>query len=264
MITPDVSVIIVSHNHRPMVEKCLDSLHALPDRASFEVALIDNTCADGTAEWTERHYPDVIVRRNTVCSGFAANVNAGVRQSTRTPYVLLLNPDVICFPGLLDELVAFLDVHPRAAIVTPQLYDPDGSIQPNVRRFPTPIALALRALRVDTVWKSRCVRRYLMDGERPVSTEVDWVTGAVLMVRRSAIEAVGSLDESYFLYWEDLDWCYRMRRAGWSVHRVQEARATHIQAREGVRRPFSRAGRSQLAGAVRFFRKYGWNAGKVA
>src|SRR5580700_2269343 len=99
MTTPDVSVIIVSHNHRPVIEKCLDSLHALPDRASFAVTLIDNTGADGTTEWTRRHYPDVIVRRNTVCRGFAANVNSGVRQSTRSPYVLLLNPDVICMPG---------------------------------------------------------------------------------------------------------------------------------------------------------------------
>jgi GT2 family glycosyltransferase len=264
MTAPDVSIIIVSHNHRPVIEKCLDSLHALPDRASFEVTLIDNTCADGTSEWTERHYPQVIVRRNTVCRGFAANVNAGVRQSKYSRYALLLNPDVICMPGLLDRLVAFLDAHPRAAIVAPQLYDPDGTVQPNVRRFPTPAALALRALRVDALWKSRCVRRYLMHGEKPESSEVDWVTGAALMARRSAIEAVGLLDESYFLYWEDLDWCYRMRQAGWSVHRVSEARALHIQAREGVRRPFSRAGRSQVAGAFRFFCKYGWNPGTVA
>jgi len=264
MTTPDVSVIIVNHNHRPVIETCLHSLHALPDRASFQLTLIDNTCGDGTAEWTSDHYPDVMVRRNRVCRGFAANVNAGVRQSTRSPYVLLLNPDVICMPGLLDRLVAFLDAHPHAAIVAPQLRDPDGAVQPNVRRFPTPAALALRALRVDTLWKSRCLRRYLMHGENRVSTEVDWVTGAVLMVRRTAIEDVGLLDESYFLYWEDLDWCYRMRQAGWSVHRVPEARAIHVQAREGVRRPFSRAGRSQLLGAVRFFRKFGWNVGRVA
>jgi len=84
------------------------------------------------------------------------------------------------------------------------------------------------------------------------------------MVRRAATENVGLLDENYFLYWEDLDWCYRMRQAGWSVHCVPEARSVHIQAREGVRRPFSRAGRSQLSGAVRFFHKFGWNAGKLA
>ena len=264
MTAPRVSVIIVSHNHRAVIEKCLGSLHALPDRTPFEVTLIDNTCADGTADWTERHYPRVAVRRNAFRQGFAANVNAGVRQSTRAPYVLLLNPDVICLPGLLDELVAFLDTHSRAAIAAPQLYDPDGSRQANVRRFPTPAALALRALRMDGLWKSHAVRRYLMEGEHFVSSEVDWVTGAVLMARRKAIDAVGSLDESYFLYWEDLDWCYRMRRSGWSVHRVPEARAIHMHAREGVRRPFSRAGRSQLAGAVRFFRKYGWNVGKAA
>jgi N-acetylglucosaminyl-diphospho-decaprenol L-rhamnosyltransferase len=264
MTTPDVSVIIVSHNHRTVIEKCLQSLYALSDHASFQVTLIDNTCADGTAEWTRQHYPDVIVRQNAVCRGFAANANAGIRQSVWCPYVLLLNPDAICIPGLVDRLVAFLDAHPGAAIAAPQLFYPDGAFQPNVRRFPTPSALALRALRVDALWKSRCVRRYLMHGEPSVSTEVDWVTGAVLMVRRTAIEDVGLLDESYFLYWEDLDWCYRMRQAGWTVHRVQAARAIHVQAREGVRRPFSRAGRSQLAGAVRFFRKYGWNAGRVA
>ncbi len=264
MMTPDVSIVVVSHNHRAALEKCLDSLHALPDRAAFQVTLIDNTGADGAAEWTREHYSDVIVRRNAVCRGFAANANAGIRQSVRCPYVLLLNPDVICLPGLLERLIAFLDAHPEAAIAAPQLFCPDGASQPNVRRFPTPSALALRALRVDALWKSRAVRCYLMHGESPVSTEVDWVTGAALMVRRTAIEDVGLLDENYFLYWEDLDWCYRMRQAGWTVHRIPEARAIHVQAREGVRRPFSRAGRSQLAGAVRFFRKYGWNAGRAA
>lgn len=187
-----------------------------------------------------------------------------IRESACGRYALLLNPDVICIAGLLDRLVAFLDAHPEAAIAAPQLYYPDGAIQPNVRRFPTPAALALRALRVDALWKSPGVRRYLMHGESLESTQVDWVTGAVLMVRRTAIEDVGLLDENYFLYWEDLDWCYRMRQAGWTVHRVAEARAIHIQAREGARRPFSRAGRAQLTGAVRFFRKFGWNAGRAA
>jgi N-acetylglucosaminyl-diphospho-decaprenol L-rhamnosyltransferase len=119
-------------------------------------------------------------------------------------------------------------------------------------------------LRVDAVWKSPGVRRYLMDDARSGTAEVDWVTGAVLMARRSAIQTVGFLDERYFLYWEDLDWCYRMRQAGWRIYRVPEARAVHLQRREGVRRPFSRAGRSQFVGALRFFRKFGWNPGRVA
>ena len=264
MNTPDISIVIVNHNHRKVIDKCLASLYALPDSVAFEVTIIDNTGTDGTADWAAQNYPQVAIRRNTVRRGFAANANAGIRESAGGRYVLLLNPDVICIAGLLDQLVVFLDAHPEAAIAAPQLYYPDGAMQANVRRFPTPGALALRVLRVDALWKSPGVRRYLMEGEGSESTEVDWVTGAVLMVRRTAVEDVGLLDENYFLYWEDLDWCYRMRQAGWTVHRVAEARAIHEQARAGVRRPFSRAGRAQLTGAVRFFRKFGWDAGRVA
>lgn len=264
MTTMDVSVVIINHNHRRVIETCIESLFALPDRATFEVMLIDNTSSDGTAEWVADRFPQVMIRQNKVRRGFAANANAGIDALVRGRHVLLLNPDVICAAGMLDRLVARLDSHPEAAIAAPQLYYPDGTMQPNVRRFPTPAALASRALHIDAVWKNRAVRHYLMHGEATVSAKVDWVTGAVMMVRRAAIDSVGSLDESYFLYWEDLDWCYRMRRAGWSVHRVAEARAIHAQGREGVRRPFSRAGRAQLTGAIRFFRKFGWKAGEAA
>ena len=260
-VTPvDLSVVIVNHNHRLVIEKCFASLFSLPDLATFEVTLVDNTSADGTADWVSARYPQVSIRSNQKRRGFAANANAGMRALNRGRYALLLNPDVIALPGLLDRLVAFMDTHPQAAIAAPQLYNDDGTVQPNCRRFPTPGALALRALRVDELWRSPSVRHYLTID----TAEVDWVTGAVLVVRRSAIEAVGWLDENYFLYWEDLDWCFRMRQAGWGVYRVPGAKAIHAQRREGVRRPFSRASREQLFGAVRFFRKFGWNAGRAA
>jgi hypothetical protein len=108
------------------------------------------------------------------------------------------------------------------------------------------------------------MRRYLMESERSGAIEVDWVTGALFIVRRAAIKAVGLLDESYFLYWEDLDWCYRMRQAGWRVYHVPGARAIHSQQRQGVRRPFSRASREQFLGALRFFRKFGWKPERAA
>jgi GT2 family glycosyltransferase len=260
----DVSVVIISHNHRETIEQCIESLYSLPGRAAFEALLIDNTGTDGAVERVAMRFPQIIIRRNGARRGFAANANAGMAALPRGRYVLLLNPDVICAAGMLDRLVEFLDANPMAAIAAPQLYDPDGTLQPNARRFPTLGTLAWRALRVDALWKSRGVREYLMDGEPAASMKVDWATGAVLLVRREAIGAVGFLDENYRLYWEDLDWCYRMRRAGWTVHRVAEARAIHGHAREGVRRPFSRAARSQLGGAIRFFRKFGWNAGRAA
>ena len=260
----DLSVVIVNHNHRPVIENCFESLYSLPDRTTFEVMLIDNTCADGTAEWVSARFPQVLIQRNQDRRGFAANANAGMRALRRGRYTLLLNPDVISLPGLLDRLAAFMNEHPGAAIAAPQLLHEDGTLQPNCRCFPTPATLALRALRVDEIWKSPGVRRYLMDGARSAARQVDWVTGAALVVRPSAAEAVGLFDESYFLYWEDLDWCYRMRRAGWQVWHVPDARAIHSHGREGVRRPFSRAGREQVLGALRFFRKFGWRAGRAA
>jgi len=264
MTAVDLSVVIVNHNHRPVIEKCFASLYALPDRASFDVTLIDNTPADGVSAWVAAHFPQVAIQRNVVRRGFAANANAGMRALGRGRYVLLLNPDVICLPGMLDRLVEFMDLHPDAGIAAPQLFHEDGTRQPNCRRFPTPGTLALRALRADEIWKTSNVRRYLMEDEPVQSGSVEWVTGAVLVARRAAMEAVGLLDEGYFLYWEDMDWCYRMRRAGWGVFAVPGARAIHLHRREGVRRPFSRASRAQVLGAVRFFRKFGWNPGKVA
>src|SRR4029077_13111001 len=149
-----------------------------------------------------KNYPQVMVHRNSVRRGFAANANAGIRALSGGRYVLLLNPDVICIPGLLDHLVWFMDEHPETGIAAPQLFYPDGTVQPNVRRFPRPATLALRALHIDAVWKSPGLRRYLMEGERSAASPVDWVTGAALIARRTAIEAVGLLDERYFLYWE--------------------------------------------------------------
>lgn len=185
-------------------------------------------------------------------------------ENARGRYALLLNPDVICLPGLLDHMVEFMDNQPEAAIAAPKLSQPDGTPERNYRRFPTPGVLAARALRIDKFWQSSHMQRYLMSkGEHLSATPVDWVTGAVLMARRSAVETVGLMDERYFLYWEDLDWCYRMRRTGWGVYHVPEARAIHTARREGVRRTFSRAQRAQLFGAIKFFRAFGWNSGKL-
>ena len=264
MTVVDLSVVIVNHNHRLVIEKCFASLYALPDRASFNVTLIDNTPADGVSAWVTAHYPRTAIHRNIVRRGFAANANVGMRAPASGRYALLLNPDVICLPGLLDRLVQFMDLHPEAGIAAPRLFNEDGTRQPNCRRFPTPGTLALRALRADEIWKAPRVRRYLMEDEHAWPGKVDWVTGAVLVARRAAIETVGWLDERYSLYWEDMDWCYRMRRAGWGVFLVPDAHAIHLHRREGVLRPFSHASRAQLLGAVRFFRKFGWNPGKVA
>jgi GT2 family glycosyltransferase len=259
MMPLDLSIVVVNHNHGPLAESCFESLYALPDRVRFEMILIDNACTDGAARRIANRFPEVRIHRNARPRGFAANANTGMRALGCGRYLLLLNPDVVCIPGMLHQLVLFMDTHPEAGIAAPRLLNPDGSPQPNCRHFPTPGTLAMRVLRLNA---SPLVRRYLMS-DRPhvAASEADWVTGAVLMARRAAVERVGLLDERYFLYWEDMDWCYRMRHDGWKVYYVPEARAVHALQREGARRPFSRAGRQQLLGAMKFFHKFGWNAG---
>ncbi len=259
-MTPlDLSILTVNHNHFEVIRSCVTSLYALPDRSTFETLLIDNTGSDPTSAWMRIHRPEVRVLGNRVRRGFAANVNTGMRALQNGRYFLLLNPDVICLPGLLDRLVAFMDGNPDVAIAAPQLFDADGSLQPNCRRFPTPGVLAFRAIHLDGIWRNHpAMQRYLMSPGGSQGSDVDWVTGALAIVRRVAVDQVGMMDERYFLYWEDLDWCYRMRQAGWKVSRAADAAAIHDQRREGVRRPFSRAGCEQVLGAIRFFCKFGW------
>src|SRR5260370_25331752 len=110
----DLSVVIVNHNHRPVIETCFTSLYSLPDRATFEVSLIDNACTDGTVDWVSARYPQVVIRRNPAPRGFAANATAGMRAVSRGRYAFLLNPDVTAVPRLLTLLSAFMDHRPHA------------------------------------------------------------------------------------------------------------------------------------------------------
>lgn len=259
--TRDLSIVIVSHNHSAVLAKCLASLFCCGSAASFDVTVIDNTCADGTSDWVRAHYPQVGLVRNAVPKGFAANVNCGISFSAESRYVLLLNPDIECLPGLLDELVDFMDLNQDVGIAGPMLLNLDETLQPSCRRFSSPAVVLMRGLRLDRIAPHSAVfRQYLMeDFDHRSVAEVDWVTGAALIARRTAIADAGLMDDiRYFLYSEDQDWCLRMWRAGWRVCYVPQARARHAHMREGIKKPWSKAGRHQLVSALRMFRKFGW------
>lgn len=256
----DLSITVVSHNHRAMVEAYLPSIFAVATRSTIEVLLIDNTGADGTAAWVRRHLPQVTVVQNEQPLSYAANINRGLRLQTRGRYFVALNPDVRCLPGLFDESVAFMDVSPDVGIMGPQLLNPDGSIQASCRGFSTPLVTLIRGLHLDRLMgQSRAVRDYLMsDFDRSSTADVDWVMGALMVVRREAIAEVGGMDERYTVaYSEDQDWCCRMWQAGWRVCYMPRARAVHDHQRSGMRRPWSKMGRMQTINAIRMFRKFG-------
>jgi N-acetylglucosaminyl-diphospho-decaprenol L-rhamnosyltransferase len=259
-----VLVILIDHNHGREACTTVESLLALPDAVSFQFIGIQNLPGDGFADWLGKTYSEAIAIRNDHIYGFAANVNRAIKMIPEFQYLLLLNPDVRCQKGLLRGLVDFMDQEQDVGIAGPMLLSMDGTRQPTARAFSTPLAVAARACRIDRIWHAPFAG-YLRDDidvKRP--SDVDWVTGAVMMARAKAIERIGPMDEGYFLYSEDQDWCCRMWRGGWRVSYVPHAIAVHMHKREGVNKPWSAAAGHQLCSALRMFRKFDWQLTRTA
>lgn len=257
----DLSIVVVSHNHNQLIKKYLPSIFAIPTSVTFEVLLIDNTGSDSTADWVSNNFPQVKIVRNNIQKSYAENMNLGMNTMLYGRYFVVCNPDIEILSGLWDESVKFMDNNTGVGIMGPQLLNPDHSIQPSCRRFSTPLTLLTRGLHLDGLLKSfEPVHQYLMlDYNHKSVMDVDWVTGALMIVRRSAIAKVGGMDERYKMaYSEDQDWCCRMWRNGWRVCYVPHAKAIHDHQRSGMRKPWSKMARVQLINAIRMFRKFNW------
>lgn len=198
------------------------------DQLSTEIIVVDNASEDGSAEMVREAFPHVRLIVNKENAGFAAATNQGVRMS-RGRIVLLLNPDTEILDDALAELVRFLDDHPEYAVAGAGLVYPDGSFQHSAFRFPGAMQTFLDFFPLNhRLTNSRLNGRYprtLYERGRPF--EIDHPLGACLAVRRAAIDQVGLLDEEFFMYCEEIDWCWRMRKAGWRIACVPAARVVH-------------------------------------
>lgn len=212
---PVLSVIIVSWNVKEDLEKCLNSLRQ--NDLALEVIVVDNASTDGTVQMLAERQ-DVTVIANEENRGFAAANNQGLAVA-RGEYLLLLNPDTIVPAGGLQKLVDFAEKHPEAGIIGPRLLNPDGSLQYSCRRFPTIRAAMFRHTILGRLFPhEEATRDYLMqDWDHTQAREVDWVSGAALLIRRAAYDVVGGLDEGFFWGSEDVDYAFRMHQAGWKV-----------------------------------------------
>lgn len=220
----DVSVVVVTYNGLPWIEQCLESVRG------SETIVVDNGSSDGTVAFVRGRFPEVAVVEQEN-RGLAAGWNVGV-EHTSGRYVLLLNSDAWLHDGALDELVAFADAHPEAAVVGPRLRNPDGSLQRSVRGFPTLWRLAteyffLRKLAPG----SRALNAFYAGGfDHETVVDAEFLMGAVWLVRRAAIAQAGPADERFFLFSEEVDWAYRFRQAGWRSLFFPGAEATHVYA----------------------------------
>jgi GT2 family glycosyltransferase len=250
----DLSIVIVSYNTRDMLRACLCALPAATERLRTETFVVDNASSDDSAAMVAAEFPEVRLVANNANVGFTHANNQALTLSTGR-YVLLLNPDTEAEPGSLTTLVHFLDTHADAGACGPKLLNSDGSLQPNGRRFPTPwreflIVSGLRNLNRAGFDRALEFGRDDFDTE----CEVDQVLGACLLVRRVVMEQVGMLDEDFFMFYEETEWCWRIRRAGWKIFYVPQARVVHHWM--GSVRPVLRAMTARLFRSQRiYFRK---------
>ncbi|NSW56641.1 MAG: glycosyltransferase family 2 protein [Armatimonadetes bacterium] len=225
----DLSVCVVNWNVCDDLANCLESLRGGMRGVDGEIIVVDNASADGSVEMVQRRFPHVRLIVNDANVGFAAaNVQAMHESSGR--YILLLNPDTLVPPGAMRELVDFADAHPEAGIVGPKLVYGDGSLQASCRCFPTVQAALFRNTVLGGLFpKARASSCYLMeDWDHSSVREVDWVSGACLMVRRETYEQVGDLDAGFYWGSEDVDFCWRAHKAGWRVLYTPSPVITHL------------------------------------
>lgn len=225
----DLTISIVNHNHRDMLGPLLDSIYAHTQGISYEAYVVDNNSHDGSADMVRSHYPWVHLICNEQSQGFAANNNQVLRHANGR-YVVLLNDDMLLRNDALDRMVAFMDAHPDAGATGCKLLNHDGTLQRSCwRGFPSP-----RTLLIDLFYISKWLPQLswvqafeatLENTDEPV--EVDYLLGACLMVRRETLNQTGPLDESFFMFLEETDWCYRIKEHEWRVFWIPEGEIIH-------------------------------------
>lgn len=256
-MTRRLSIIIVHYNTPVDLGRCLESLQAHAPACDHEITVIDNASTAPGLDQLQERFGQVRWVRNTENLGYGKACNQGMALAP-ADFHLILNPDIVILEGAIDTLVAFAARHPRAGIVGPQLLNEDGTIQESCRRFYTFWTLLLRRTPIGKLLpNSRTVARHLMrDFDHQSMRPVDWVLGGCLLVSREALAHCGPMDDRFFLYFEDVDWCYRMWQCGYEVVYLPDARFVHRHRRSSARGAFNRSFWLHLTSMLSFYEKW--------
>jgi hypothetical protein len=250
-----LSIIIVSWNVRELLKACLSSIDQTRPSLPLEVIVVDSGSHDGSQSMVQECFPWVTLIGRPDNVGFPKGNNIGINKS-KGRHILLLNPDTEIIGNGLKEMSRFLDDNSDVGVVAAKLLNPDGSVQSSRRRFPT-IATGI----FESTWLEPIAPRsilgnyYFEDVPDNVTIDVDWVVGACLMVRRSVADDVGPLDEGYFMYSEELDWCRRIKSAGWRVVYLPASQIIHHIGKSSDQAVVERHVNFQRA-KLRYFKKY--------
>ncbi len=238
----DLFIIIVNWNTKEFLLPCLRSIIEGGQQMGWEVIVVDNASRDGSREEVKKVFPSAHLIENEKNFGFAKAANQGLQKASGR-YALLLNPDTQVKNGAIEGLVSFMDAHSDVGVAGAQLLNADGSKQNSIANFPS----------MGTELLNKSLLRWLFptkfpgkERNYPEPIEVDSVIGACMMVRRDTLDQVGLLDEDYFLFLEETDWCYRMKKAGWKIYHVPQAQVYHYQGKS--------AGAEKKRAKIEFYR----------
>lgn len=228
MSNPSVCAVVVSYNVRDLLLKCVSSLETARTAGLLSrIIVVDSASTDSSADAVRRRFPDVIVI-DAPNRGYGAGANTGIQASSEE-LILVLNPDTVVPSSAVDRLTAYMADKASTGIVAPRMRYPDGTIQLSRRRFPARLTPVFESTIFELCWPGNpWSRAYkLHDRAENVTQDVDWVVGACLMVRRVAIETAGPFDESFWMYCEEIEWCWRLRRHGWRIAYLPDAEIVH-------------------------------------
>jgi GT2 family glycosyltransferase len=226
----DISIIVVTWNAKKFVEECFGSIREETRGLSAEVVALDNASSDETADMIAQRFPEVKLIRSPENLGFPRGNVVAIDASHRGKYICLVNPDVRVMPDCFRKLLEYMEEHPKVGVVGPLTRNPDGTLQWSCMRSPNVWTAWCRALALDRTPLGRLPLfggSMMMDFAHDHTREVDVLNGAFLFIRRTAMDQVGLIDDRFFMYGDDIDWCLRFRKAGWPVVFYSGAEAIH-------------------------------------
>lgn len=257
-----LSIIIVNYKTAPLTAALIKSLLSLPLPKASEIIVVDNDSQDDSVYLLRSDFPEITVIDNGRNVGLAAGVNRGI-QEAKGQYYLILNPDMIALPNSVQTLVDYMDQHEDVGMAGAKLVSPSGKLQYSCYRFYKPMTIVYRRTPFGKTahGKAEISRLLMKDFNHKEVKDVDWLMGACLIVRAAAVKKVGGMDDQFFLYFEDVDWCRRMWEAGWRVTYVPQAVFSHFHQRssEGgspLSVLFNRSTREHIKSAFKYFLKY--------
>lgn len=257
-MAPDVSIVILNFKVRDLVLRLLASIFEHTHGVTFEVIVVDNASNDGIAEAVRGQFPTVQTVVNSANLGFAAGCNVGGRLA-KGRYLLLLNPDTELRTDAITKMIRFAEQHPQAGVVGPKIVNPDGTWQPSVRAFPSLLDQASIMLKLHHVWRGApWLRRYFCDNLRvDTDQQVDQVVGASFLITPQARQSIGLLDERYFIWFEEVDYCKMVRNKGFEVWYTPQTEVVHYGGQSFGQVFAPRKQRYMDQSLIKYFQKHG-------